>query len=101
MKRFQWKGNIRELENMIERAVVLSKEKILKLHHFPIFTSGTNEEITALKIGAGMSLAEIEREAIKNTLRIYHHDKNKTAMSLQIGLATLYRKIKEYGLDVN
>jgi transcriptional regulator with PAS, ATPase and Fis domain len=49
----------------------------------------------------GMSLAEIEKEAIKKTLRYHHNDKNKAAMSLQIGLATLYRKMKEYGLEGN
>lgn len=35
MKRYPWKGNVRELENMIERAVVLAQEKYLGLHHFP------------------------------------------------------------------
>ena len=44
---------------------------------------------------------EVEREAIKKTLHYNQYDKNKTAMSLQIGLATLYRKMKEYGLDEN
>jgi DNA-binding NtrC family response regulator len=101
MKSYPWKGNIRELENMIERAVVLSKEKILKLHHFPLFTSSDSDDISGLNMKAGMSLAEVEKEAIKKTLRFHHYDKNKTAMSLQIGLATLYRKMKEYDLDVH
>jgi transcriptional regulator with PAS, ATPase and Fis domain len=98
---YPWKGNIRELENMIERAVVLSKDKMLRLHHFPLLTSSTDDNIMGFKIEAGMSFAEIEKEAIKRTLRYHHDDKNKTAMSLQIGLATLYRKMKEYGLDNN
>ena len=58
-----------------------------------------NDQNAQLKLAAGTSLAEIEKEAIKRTLRFYQYDKNKTAMSLQIGLATLYRKMKEYGLD--
>jgi DNA-binding NtrC family response regulator len=101
MRYYPWKGNIRELENMIERAVVLSKEKMLKLHHFPLFNSLYTDSINGMKMEAGMSLADIEKEAIKKTLRYHRYDKNKTAMSLQIGLATLYRKMKEYGLDVN
>jgi transcriptional regulator with PAS, ATPase and Fis domain len=99
MKDYRWKGNIRELENMVERAVVLSTDKILKLHHFPQLRNIQNDQNAQLKLDAGASLAEIEKQAIKRTLRFYQYDKNKTAMSLQIGLATLYRKMKEYGLD--
>ncbi len=101
MKRYPWKGNIRELENMIERAVVLSKEKMLKLYHFPLLNTPAESNFTGLKMEAGMTLADIEKEAIKKTLKYYRDDKNKAAMSLQIGLATLYRKMKEYGLDIN
>ena len=100
MKRYPWKGNIRELENMIERAVVLSKEKMLKLHHFPLLISAPFGNSNEIKMEAGLSLAEVEKEAIKKTLRYHRYDKNKTAMSLQIGLATLYRKMKEYGLEI-
>ena len=99
MKYYPWKGNIRELENMIERAVVLSQDKILRIHHFPVLSSPNNHLSDIYKVEAGMSLAEIEKEAIKKTLKYYRNDKNKTAMSLQIGLATLYRKMKEYGLE--
>jgi len=99
MKRYPWKGNIRELENMIERAVVLSREEILRLHHFPVLNSPVQELQDNVNLGPDMSLAEIEKEAIKKTLKFHHYDKNKTAMSLQIGIATLYRKIKEYGID--
>jgi DNA-binding NtrC family response regulator len=74
---------------------------MLKLHHFPLFNSLYTDSINGMKMEAGMSLADIEKEAIKKTLRYHRYDKNKTAMSLQIGLATLYRKMKEYGLDVN
>jgi two-component system response regulator AtoC len=100
MRRYPWKGNIRELENMIERAVVLSKEKMLKLHHFPLLISAPFGNSNEIKMEAGLSLAEVEKEAIKKTLRYHRYDKNKTAMSLQIGLATLYRKMKEYGLEI-
>jgi DNA-binding NtrC family response regulator len=100
MRRYPWKGNIRELENMIERAVVLSQEKILKPHHFPLLNTPAFGNVNEIKLEAGQSLAEVEKEAIKKTLRYHHYDKTKTAMSLQIGLATLYRKMKEYDLDI-
>ncbi len=99
MKQYPWKGNIRELENMIERAVVLAREKTLQLHHFPELNSDVQETSDSYIMPAGSSLAEIEKEAIEKTLISHQYDKNKTAMSLQIGLATLYRKIKTYGLE--
>lgn len=101
MKKYPWRGNIRELENMIERAVVLSREKMLHLYHFPILNTSNEELPEIFNTGFDMTLAEIEKEAIKRTLKFHHFDKNKTAMSLQIGLATLYRKMKEYGIDNN
>ena len=74
---------------------------MLKMHHFPLFNSPDDDSIRGFKMEAGMTLAEVEKEAIKKSLRYHHYDKNKTAMSLQIGLATLYRKMKEYGLEDN
>ena len=98
MKQYQWRGNIRELENMIERAVVLSNEKILKIEHFPSL-SDQNFDPSSSTSEIGLSLAEIEKKAIEKALKYNHYDKNKTAMMLQIGLTTLYRKLKEYNLD--
>jgi DNA-binding NtrC family response regulator len=99
MKQYKWKGNIRELENMIERAVVLSNEKILTSHLFPALTINNEPIETSLKTEVGMSLADLEKNVIERTLRYNQYDKNKTAMMLQIGLTTLYRKLKEYNLD--
>lgn len=100
MYRYEWKGNIRELENMIERAVVLSQDRILKLHHFPNLTM-QDASVSHGTDSAGLfSLEVIEKNAIVRTLQYHNFDKNKTAMTLQIGLATLYRKLKEYKIDV-
>ena len=96
MLTYPWRGNVRELENMMERAVVLARGNELKLSHFPTLMTGMEEGEFSLGRLAGSSLAEIEKMAIEQTLRYYHYDKQKCAMSLQIGLATLYRKIKEY-----
>jgi len=95
MNSHPWNGNIRELENMIERAVVLSNSNILSVKHFPALTIFPFQKVDII---IGNSLAEIEKETILRTLRFHQYDKNKTAMTLQIGLATLYRKIKEYNI---
>ncbi len=99
MMLYPWRGNIRELENMIERAVVLCQNDSLKLHHFPVLASGLEDMQQDIPVQVGMSLAEIEKAAIQRTLQHNGFDKQKTARQLQIGLATLYRKIKEYGLE--
>jgi len=96
---YPWRGNVRELENMMERAVVLAKGKELKMGQFPALVAGMQGFALGLGPLAGMSLAEIEKLAIQQTLRYHNFDKQKTAMTLQIGLATLYRKIKEYQID--
>ncbi|HMI31622.1 MAG TPA: helix-turn-helix domain-containing protein, partial [Candidatus Limnocylindrales bacterium] len=57
--------------------------------------SSTGED---LNVTVGMSMQELERRAIEATLRATGHDKQKTAKILGIGLRTLYRKQKEYGL---
>jgi DNA-binding NtrC family response regulator len=100
MKRYPWPGNVRELENMIERAVVLSNEDILKPYHFPALDIMPQNMSDNAGFEVGMSLAEMEKSLISRTLQQNDFDKHKTAMMLQIGLATLYRKIKEYGLEV-
>jgi DNA-binding NtrC family response regulator len=99
MMQYNWHGNIRELENMIERAVVLCQENMLKLYHFPILAAGIKDAQKTLPLEVGMPLAEIEKMAISKTLQFYNYDKQKSARSLQIGLATLYRKIKDYKLE--
>lgn len=99
MQQYPWKGNIRELENMVERAVVLCQEDILQPKHFPLLYPEKNASQKKITIDIGASLAEIERKILQQTLRYYQNDKQKTAMVLQIGLATLYRKIKEYRLE--
>jgi transcriptional regulator with PAS, ATPase and Fis domain len=91
-----WPGNIRELQNAIERAVALSSESVLTaddLVSVPNRASTTdgpnNNEIVPLK--------ELERRAILHALRETAGDKLATARLLGIGKTTLYRKLTEYG----
>ncbi len=89
-----WKGNIRELKNIIERAVILASGPELTLDCLPFdfqYTETGNPE-DALK------LAEMEKLHIRKVLAYTKGNKTKTAELLGIGLATLYRKIEEYGL---
>ncbi|WP_319562371.1 sigma-54 dependent transcriptional regulator [Marispirochaeta sp.] len=95
---YSWPGNIRELRNSIESAVVLSKGNIITPEDLPpSVVSG--EEGTYIKIDLGVSMAEAERVIIESTLNYCNGNKSKTAEVLGIGRKTLHRKISEY--DIN
>jgi len=97
LKTYSWPGNIRELENAIERALnLLSDNGVLvpELLHFdvPVATK-IDERFTEVK-----SLKDIERDAIVQALNIYKGNILKVSAKLGVGRNTLYRKIKEYDI---
>jgi len=97
---YDWPGNVRELKNTIEEMVVYTQGKrALEVSDLPIqLRQQRARSAEDLNVTVGMSIEEIERRAIEATLRATGHDKQKTAKMLGIGLRTLYRKQKEYGL---
>ncbi len=109
-----WPGNVRQLENVIENMVALASGPRLELNDVPVeipgrysvetvattalvplHPSAKNTAITSL---VGISLAELERQAIEKTLETVQGNREQAAKMLGIGERTLYRKIKEYGL---
>jgi DNA-binding NtrC family response regulator len=102
MMRHDWPGNVRELENAVERACALSSGPILHLGDLPtqLQQEGLAEQKSSAVDGTGEnSSAELEREAILDASRALHGDKLQAARLLGIGKTTLYRKLKEYGID--
>jgi DNA-binding NtrC family response regulator len=95
---YSWPGNIRELRNSIESAVVMCKGNIITVEDLPPSVV-TGEEGTYIKIDLGVSLEEAERVIIESTLNYCNGNKSKTAEVLGIGRKTLHRKINEY--DIN
>jgi DNA-binding NtrC family response regulator len=92
---YEWRGNVRELQNTIERAVTLSEERI-ELSHLPKKVSETSLGIRDLT-GQTLTLEELERRYIFDTLERVNDDKARAAELLGIDLSTLYRKLKRYG----
>jgi DNA-binding NtrC family response regulator len=95
---YDWPGNIRELENAIERAVVLSKDDIIKpadLSYYELSTKSTSNS----EAGWTKSLVELEKEHIAKTLRMFKGHKGKAAQSLGIDRKTLRSKLKRYGIE--
>jgi transcriptional regulator with PAS, ATPase and Fis domain len=94
---YPWPGNVRELRNCIESAVVMSKSSIITMDDLPPHIHSDSDQ-EYLKISAGSTLADIEREAIRATLLQQNGNKTRAAEVLGIGRKTLHRKLQEYGL---
>ncbi|HZS05535.1 MAG TPA: sigma-54 dependent transcriptional regulator [Blastocatellia bacterium] len=92
---YEWRGNVRELQNAIERAVALSDERI-EVAHLPQKVREAPDAIRDLT-GQTLTLDELERRYILDTLSRVNDDKARAAAMLGIDLSTLYRKLKRYG----
>lgn len=99
LKAADWKGNIRELRNVIERSMIVC-DKQLTLQDLPIEMQNSHHENTS---GDGnnyseFELAAMEKRHIAKVLQYTKGNKTEASRLLKIGLTTLYRKIEEYGI---
>lgn len=90
-----WKGNIRELRNVIERSLIVCEGGHLDVCDLPLEIQNTHYECSDDNIGS-FELAAMERRHIARVLKYTKGNKTETARLLKIGLTTLYRKIEEY-----
>jgi len=100
LMQYHWPGNVRELLNIVQNMVVVAAGESLTIHDVPaeIRAAGESEGGEDLGSLAGLSLDQIEKQAIRNTLRMTGGNREQAAKLLNIGERTLYRKLKEYGL---
>jgi transcriptional regulator with PAS, ATPase and Fis domain len=95
--RYEWPGNVRELENTMERAVALAPGNRVEVEDLPDEIRHVIARPLVTK-GAVRPLDEIEKEYILAALELNAGNQTHTAEQLQIGSATLYRKLKTYGM---
>jgi len=105
---YHWPGNVRELENAIERAVLLETSKILQPASLPMSllalseelhpSDGKREQFWNPNSGKIIPFKEIERQVISSALKVADGSITEAAKALEIGRATMYRKVREYGL---
>jgi DNA-binding NtrC family response regulator len=98
LSRYSFPGNIRELRNIIERAVIISEGSALKAEYLPKEVSGKTAAAPQ-QYNASLSLEDVEKAHIKQTLELVSGNRTKAAEILGIGITTLYRKLHAYGLE--
>jgi len=101
LERYQWPGNIRQLENVIERAVLLGPDKFIDVHDLPeTIRNDDNIRRSPYKaVGLKQALAQPEKNIIRSALDANRWNRKATAKALDVNRTTLYKKMKQYGLD--
>jgi transcriptional regulator with PAS, ATPase and Fis domain len=105
LRRYPWPGNIRELKNVLERAVLLSRGNPLGLEHFPGLDSrpvpdgpGPGPSAPSAAGDSGSDLESMEKSHIRSVLDRFSGDTKKAAEALGISRASLYRKLDKFGI---
>lgn len=98
MVNYSWPGNVRELRNVIQRLVVLVKEKKILPEHLPAEIQASKDEQKSMLIPLNKPLKEVEKEVIERILKEVTSHREKAAKILGISPRTLHYKIKEYGI---
>ena len=121
LKSFEWPGNVRQLENSIFRAMILSDGESLKPHDFPqisgqapviqcpdnmdVITADSSADTSGVSVvdpeGHLRRLEDIERDLIQFAIDTYAGHMSEVARRLGIGRSTLYRKVREHGVEVD
>lgn len=101
----EWKGNVRQLRNVIENMVVLDQDGVLDVDDLPVELEVTESPATTPDVVGGMPwlvgqpMDAYEKYAIQETLKLTGGNREEAAKILQIGARTLYRKLEKYQLD--
>jgi len=93
---YNWPGNIRELANVIERSVVMNATDLLEAHQIYVDLSCSIKEAPSYSFPNGMSLAELEKRLILETLAREKNNRTKAAQVLGISIRTLRNKLHAY-----
>lgn len=97
----EWKGEVRELENVIERSMIFCKEDFITVKDLPeVFRETGSQSDFSISGSLDESVKRFEREIITRALDANEFNKEKAAEALQVGLSTLYRKMKELNIQV-
>jgi len=105
LQNYFYPGNVRELENMVERAILMARGRVLMPEHFPTKTSDNGSgdpkqlEIDLLSLPFHKSIAQLERRLIEKAIKESAGNKSDAANRLQINRRLLYNKIEEHKIE--
>lgn len=104
VKSYEWPGNVRDLENAIQSAMILTSDGIIQMDHLPLRVKGygqmeslnqSEDEINGIR----NINAQFEKELILQTLKKHNYNRTLTAESLAISRKTLFNKMKRYDIE--
>lgn len=98
LKRHVWKGNVRELRNVIERSMIITSGDRLVMTDLPVELQSSQVSKSGGRVFSDFELANIEKNHIRKVLQYTGGNKTEAARLMHIGLTTLYRKIEEYDI---
>ncbi|MCB1044942.1 MAG: sigma-54-dependent Fis family transcriptional regulator [Acidobacteria bacterium] len=97
LTQYAWPGNVRELRNLVENLMIFAKDGCpLTRDQLPAHVFSRTDKNRRITIPFGTTMAELEKEAIYQTLEAVSGNKTRAAEVLQVGLRTLQRKLKDY-----
>lgn len=100
MRRFDWPGNVRQLQNEVQRAVLMSEGKVIDVPDLAINVESIAADSGSGEVSSNLTLMEaMERNTILQVLKETRGNKLETAKRLGIGRQTLYNKIKAYAIE--
>ncbi len=95
---YDYPGNVRELENILEHAIIICQDNIIEARHLPPFLSKVPSRVSSCKPAEQNSGNSDEKQLIADTLKKYQWNKSDTAKELNMDRSTLWRKMKKYGM---
>ena len=100
LKSYSWRGNVRELKNVMERAVILAKGEWIEPSHLPPYIVSPDSDSTQkLILPMGVTVAEAEKELVLKTLEKTGNNKAEAARLLGLDVKTIRNKLRSYGID--
>jgi two-component system, NtrC family, response regulator HydG len=99
LRNYEWPGNIRELRNAIERALILCDGELIECEHLPPDMAGRTPERASFKLPYGLTLDLVEKEYILGSLERNGGNKARTAEMLGVSEKTLYNKLNRYAAE--